>query len=456
MNIIFNHNFGGMKMSYFNNVNHVKYEGPDSKNPFAYKFYNPEEMVNGKKMEDLMRFAVSYWHTFTAEGTDPFGQGTMIRSYDKFSGMDLAKARVEASFEFYEKLNVPFFCFHDFDIAPEADSLSETFKNLDAVVAMIKEYMKTSKTKLLWNTANMFSHPRWLHGAATAPNADVFAYAAAKVKKGLEIGKELGSENYVFWGGREGYDTLLNTDMKLELDNLARFFHMALDYAKEINFDAQFLIEPKPKEPTKHQYDFDVATSLSFLQSYGLKDHFKFNIEANHATLAGHTFEHELHVARINGMLGSVDANQGDTLLGWDTDEFPTDIYSTTLAMVEILKNGGLGSGGLNFDAKVRRGSFDPEDLFYSHIAGMDTFAIGTRVAQRLIEDKVLDNFVADRYSSYTEGIGLDIVEGKTDFHKLEQHALQLEKIENKSGRQEHLKAILNKYILEAYASVNA
>ncbi|MFJ7974514.1 xylose isomerase [Peribacillus sp. NPDC096379] len=442
-------------MSYFKNVNHVKYEGPDSTNALAYKYYNPEETVNGKKMEDLLRFSVSYWHTFTGEGTDPFGQSTMVRPYNKFSGMDLAKARVEASFEFYEKLNVPYFCFHDFDVAPEADSLSETFKNLDDIVAMIKEYMKTSKTKLLWNTANMFSHPRWLHGAATAPNADVFAYAAAKVKKGLEIGKELGSENYVFWGGREGYDTLLNTNMKLELDNLARFLHMAIDYAKEIGYDSQFLIEPKPKEPTKHQYDFDVATSLAFLQTYDLKDHFKFNIEANHATLAGHTFEHELHVARINGMLGSVDANQGDTLLGWDTDEFPTDLYSTTLAMYEILNNDGLGTGGLNFDAKVRRGSFDPEDLFYSHIVGMDSFAIGTKVAQRLIEDKVLDNFVADRYSSYTEGIGLDIVEGKTNFHKLEQYALQLDTIENKSGRQEYLKGILNKYILDAVASVS-
>ncbi|MCS0653135.1 xylose isomerase [Cytobacillus firmus] len=443
-------------MNYFKNVSGVKYEGPDSNNPLAFKYYNPEEMINGKKMEDFLRFAVSYWHTFTAEGTDPFGDGTMIRSYDRFSGMDLAKARVEASFEFYEKLNVPFFCFHDADIAPEGDSLRETFKNLDEITNMIKEYMKSSKTKLLWNTANMFSHPRWLHGAATAPNADVFAFAAAKVKKGLEIGKELGAENYVFWGGREGYETLLNTNMKLELDNLARFFHMAIDYANEIGFDAQFLIEPKPKEPTKHQYDFDVATSLSFLQSYGLKDYFKFNIEANHATLAGHTFEHELQTARINGMLGSVDANQGDTLLGWDTDEFPTDIYSTSLAMVEILKNDGLGTGGLNFDAKVRRGSFDPEDLFYAHIAGMDTFAVGAKVAQRLIEDKVLDNFIADRYSSYTEGIGLNIVEGKADFHKLEKHALQLEKIENKSGRQEQLKAVLNKYILEAYASVKA
>ncbi|MFJ7829742.1 xylose isomerase [Peribacillus sp. NPDC097284] len=439
-------------MSYFETINQVKYEGSESSNPFAFKYYNPKEMINGKTMEEFLRFAVSYWHTFTADGTDPFGQPTMLRPYNKFTGMDLAKARVEASFEFFEKMDVPFFCFHDVDVAPEGDTLRETNKNMDEIVAMIKEYLKTSKTKLLWNTANMFSNPRWVHGAATSPNADVFAYAAAKVKKGLEVGKELGSENYVFWGGREGYDTLLNTNMKLELDNLARFFHMALDYSKEIGFDAQFLIEPKPKEPTKHQYDFDVATGLSFLQTYGLKDHFKFNIEANHAILAGHTFEHELHVARTHGMLGSVDANQGDTLLGWDTDEFPTDLYSTTLAMYEILKNEGLGTGGLNFDAKVRRGSFDYEDLFHAHIAGMDSFAIGTKVAKKLLEDKVLEDFIADRYSSYTAGIGLEIVEGKTDFRKLEDYALGLDEIQNKSGRQEYLKGILNKYILKAIA----
>lgn len=438
-------------MNYFDFCKQVNYEGPGSSNPYAFKHYNPEEVINGKKMEDLMRFAVSYWHTFTADGTDPFGQATMIRPYNNYSGMDLAKARVEASFEFFEKMNVPFFCFHDVDIAPEGATLSETNKNLDSIVAMMKDYLKDSKTKLLWNTANMFSHPRWVHGAATAPNADVFAYAAAKVKKGLEVGKELGSENYVFWGGREGYETLLNTDMKLEQDNLARFFHMAVDYAKEIGFDAQFLIEPKPKEPTKHQYDFDVATALSFLQAYDLKDHFKFNIEANHATLAGHTFEHELRLARIHGMLGSVDANQGDPLLGWDTDEFPTDMYSTTLAMYEILKNDGLGSGGLNFDAKVRRGSFDPEDLFFAHIAGMDSFAVGAKVAQKLIDDKVLDQFVADRYSSFTDGIGLDIVKGNTDLKQLEKYALGLGEIKNKSGRQEQLKAILNQYILDAY-----
>jgi xylose isomerase len=439
-------------MAYFD-VNSIKFEGPNSKNPFSFKHYNPKEQINGKTMEEVLRFAVSYWHTFTGDGTDPFGASTMQRPWNHLKGMDLAKARVEASFEFFEKLNVPYFCFHDVDVAPEGATLSETYKNVDEIVGMIKEYLKTSKTKLLWNTANMFTHQRWVHGAATAPNADVFAYAAAKVKKGLEIGKELGAENYVFWGGREGYETLLNTDMKLEMDNLARFFHMAVDYAKEIGFTGQFLIEPKPKEPTKHQYDFDVATGLAFLQKYDLKDYFKFNIEANHATLAGHTFEHELRTARINGMLGSVDANQGDTLLGWDTDEFPTDLYSTTLAMYEILLNNGLGSGGLNFDAKVRRGSFDTEDLFHAHIAGMDSFAIGLKVANRLLEDRVFENMIADRYESFTHGIGLDIVEGKTNFHKLEQYALTLGEIQNKSGRQERLKAILNQYILEVQAS---
>ncbi|MBD8069058.1 xylose isomerase [Bacillus sp. PS06] len=441
-------------MAYFPNVNKVQYEGPNSTNPFSFKYYNPEEIVGGKSMQEFLRYSIAYWHTFTGEGADPFGAGTAIRPWDHLTGLDKAKARVEAAFEFFEKMNAPFFAFHDVDIAPEGSTLRETNRNLDVIVAMIKEYMKTSNTKLLWNTANMFTNPRYVFGAATSSNADVFAYSAAKVKKGLEVGKELGAENYVFWGGREGYETLLNTDMGLELDNLARFFHMAVDYSKEIGFDAPFLIEPKPKEPSTHQYDFDVATGLAFLQKYDLTDSFKFNIEANHATLAGHTFEHELRTARINGMLGSVDANQGDTLLGWDTDEFPTDLYTTTLAMYEIIKNGGLGKGGLNFDAKVRRGSFDTDDLFHAHIAGMDAFAIGFKVAQKLIDDQVLENFIADRYSSYTHGIGLDIVEGKTDLHKLEAYALDLENIENKSGRQELLKATINRYILNVSAGV--
>lgn len=437
-------------MDYFNGIGKICYEGGESKNPLAFKYYNPQEVVAGKTMEEHLRFSVAYWHTFTHEGSDPFGSNSMLRPWDKYTGMDKAKARVEAAFELFEKLNIPFFAFHDRDIAPEGSSLQETNANLDIIVSLIKDYLKTSNTKLLWNTANMFNHPRFVHGAATTCNADVFAYCAAQVKKGLETGKELGAQNYVFWGGREGYATLLNTDMKLELDNLARFFHMAVDYAQEIGFTGQFLIEPKPKEPTKHQYDFDAQTAMAFLRQYNLQDAFKMNIEANHATLAGHTFQHELRMSRINGMLGSVDANQGDMLLGWDTDEFPTDLYETTLAMYEILQNGGLGKGGLNFDAKPRRESFEPEDLFHAHIAGMDTFARGLKVAAKLIEDQVFESIIDDRYKSFREGIGLEIVSGKANFHTLEQYALQNKPIVNKSGRQEQIKAILNQYLLEA------
>ena len=437
------------KINYFESANKVLYEGKDSKNPLAFKYYNPDEVVGGKTMKDQLRFSVAYWHTFTADGTDPFGAATMQRSWDRYDGMDLAKARVEAAFQLFETLNVPFFAFHDRDIAPEGSTLQETNKNLDVIVTMIKEYMQTSNVKLLWNTANMFTNPRFVHGAATSCNADVFAYAAAQVKKGLETAKELGAENYVFWGGREGYETLLNTNLQLELDNLARFMHMAVDYATEIGYTGQFLIEPKPKEPTTHQYDTDAATTISFLRQYGLDKYFKLNLEANHATLAGHTFEHELRVARVQGFLGSVDANQGDPLLGWDTDEFPTDLYSTTLAMYEILQNGGLGSGGLNFDAKVRRGSFEQDDLLYAHVAGMDAFARGLKVAHKLVEDRVFENVINERYSSFKEGIGLEIVEGKANFHTLEQYAFKNPNIVNKSGRQERLKAILNQYILE-------
>jgi xylose isomerase len=434
-------------MSYFPGIEKIAYEGPESKNLLAFKHYNPSEVVMGKTMEQHLRFAVAYWHTFTGGGADPFGDKTMIRPWDKYKGMDLAKARVEAAFEFFEKLDIPFFCFHDRDIAPEGDDLAETNRNLDEIVAMIKDYMGTSKAKLLWNTANLFTHPRYVHGAATSCNADVFAYAAAQVKKSLEIAVELGAENFVFWGGREGYETLLNTDMKLELDNLARFLHMAVDYAKEIGFKGQFLIEPKPKEPTKHQYDFDAATTISFLQTYGLKEYFKLNVEANHATLAGHTFEHELRVASIHGMLGSIDANQGDLMLGWDTDEFPTDLYFTTLAMYEILKAGGFTTGGVNFDAKVRRGSFEPEDLFYAHVVGMDSYAKGLKVAAKLIEDRVIDSVLEERYSSYKSGIGLEIVSGKANFHTLEQYALQNPVIKNYSGKQERIKALINQYL---------
>ncbi|MFC3767880.1 xylose isomerase [Paenibacillus sp. GCM10012303] len=435
-------------MSYFSGIERIGYEGASSGNPLAFKHYNPGEIVAGKPMRDHLRFAVAYWHALTGTGSDPFGAGTAERPWDRYTGMDLAKARVEAAFELIVKLNVPYFCFHDRDIAPEGDTLRETNGNLDTIVAIIQEYMKSTGVKLLWNTANMFTNPRFVHGAGTTSNADVYAYAAAQIKKGLEVGKALGAENYVFWGGREGYETLLNTDMQLELDNLARLYRMAIDYASEIGFDAQFLIEPKPKEPTKHQYDFDAATTISFLQHYGLKDHFKLNLEANHATLAGHTFEHELRVARMHGMLGSLDANQGDLLLGWDTDEFPTDLYAATLTMYEVLQNGGIGRGGINFDAKVRRGSFEPDDLFHAHIAGMDAYAKGLKVAARLLEDRVFEDAIDRRYATFKEGIGLDIVSGKATLASLEAYALQNDTIRNRSGRQERLKAVLNQYLL--------
>lgn len=438
-------------MSYFGNLAKVQYEGRQSTNPLAFKFYNPDEVILGKTMREHLRFAIAYWHSYTYNGSDPFGAGTLVRNWDQFTGMDLAKARVEANFELLNILDADYFCFHDRDIAPEGATLQETNKNLDEIVNLIEQNMKANGKKLLWNTANMFTNPRFVHGAATTNHADVYAYAAAQVKKALEHGKQLGSDNYVFWGGREGYETLLNTDMGLELDNLARFLHMAVDYAKEIGFDAQFLIEPKPKEPTKHQYDYDAATTLSFLQKYDLANSFKLNLEANHATLAGHTFEHELRTARINGALGSIDANQGDMLLGWDTDEFPTDMYSTTLAMYEILKNeGGIGRGGVNFDAKVRRTSFEPIDVVYSHIAGMDSFARGLQVAAKLMEDRVLENVLEERYATFKTGIGADIVSGKANFRTLEAYALQNKPIANQSGRLELIKSVLNQYLLNA------
>ncbi|SES34081.1 xylose isomerase [Salisediminibacterium halotolerans] len=435
-------------MSYFPDISNVQFEGGQSSNPFAFKYYNPEQTIGNQKMKDWLRFSVAYWHTFTLDGADPFGAPTMQRPWDHYTGMDLAKARADAAFEFIDKIGAEYFCFHDVDVAPEGNSLKESQQNLDAIVPILKEHMKSSGTKLLWNTANMFVHPRFMHGAATSNDPDVYAYSAAKVKKQLEIAKELGAENYVFWGGREGYESLLNTDMGFELDNLANFYHMALDYAKEIGFNGQFLIEPKPKEPTKHQYDYDTASAYAFLQKYGLQNDFKINIEANHATLAGHSFEHELHYARVNGILGSVDANQGDLLLGWDTDEFPTDIYAATLAMYEILKNGGLGSGGLNFDAKVRRTSFEPNDLFHGHVVGMDTFALGLKIAHKMLEDNALENIISERYQGFQTDIGQKIVQGTTSFHELEKHAHQA-KIKNVSGHNEMIRGMINQYIRE-------
>lgn len=436
--------------TYFKGIEKVNYEGPTSKNPLAFKYYNPDEVVMGKTMKEHCRFAMSYWHTFTYMGNDPFGGTTMYRPWDATDDcMEKAIERVHAAFEFMDKMQIPFFCFHDADIAPRGKDLAETNERLDRIVEVIKEEMDRTGIKCLWGTTNAFGDDKFVHGAGTSCNATVFAYAAAQIKKAMEITKELGGQNYVFWGGREGYETLLNTDTGLELDNFARLLQMAVDYAKEIGFEGQFLIEPKPKEPTKHQYDFDTATVLAFLRKYNLQDYFKLNIEANHATLAQHTFQHELNQCRINGVLGSVDANQGDPMLGWDTDQFPTNVYDTTLAMYEILLAGGLTTGGLNFDSKVRRASFEESDLFYSYIAGMDTFARGLKVAAKLIEDRVFEDFKDRRYASYKEGLGKDIVDGKVGFKELEAYVLENGITPNVSGRQELLESILNQYIME-------
>lgn len=435
-------------MEFFKGIDRIQYEGSKSKNDLAFKYYNPEEVVMGKKMKDHLKFAMSYWHTLTAGGMDPFGENTIIRSWDTLEPMEKAKARVKAGFEFMEKLGIEYFCFHDKDIAPEAETLEEYFKNLDEIVDEIEKEMLRTGIKLLWGTSNMFANKRFVHGAATTCNADVFAWGAAQVKKALEITKRLNGSGYVFWGGREGYETLLNTDMGLELDNLARMLTFAKEYADDIGFTGQFYIEPKPKEPTKHQYDFDSATVIGFLRAYNLDKDFKLNIEANHATLAGHTFQHELRVARINNMIGSIDANMGDSLLGWDTDQFPTNIYDSTLAIYEVLMDGGFKDGGLNFDAKLRRASIDVKDMFYAYIAGMDTFAKGLQVAAKLYEDKVLENIIKERYSSFDTGIGKKIVNSEVGLKELSEYALGLKEVKNTSGRQERLEMILNQYIL--------
>jgi len=434
---------------YFSEIGQIKYEGSDSKNPLAFKYYDANKLVSGKPMKDHLRFAMSYWHTMTGEGIDQFGKATMERPYNKLEGMDLCRARADAAFELMTKLGIEYFCFHDIDIAPEGNNLQEKIENLDKIVDVIEVKMKETGIKCLWGTTNAFDHSRFMHGAATSPNADVFAFTVAQVKKAMEITKRFGGENYVFWGGREGYETLLNTNTEFELDNYARFLRMAKNYATKIGFNGQLLIEPKPKEPTKHQYDFDATTVIGFLRTYDLINDFKLNIEANHATLAGHTFQHELNISRINGVLGSVDANQGDMLLGWDTDQFPTNIYDTTLCMYEVLKQGGIAPGGLNFDAKVRRGSFEPSDLFIAYIVGMDTFAKGLLIADKLLKDGVLESFIDERYASYEDGIGKKIVDGTADFEVLASYALTHDKIVNHSGRQEMLEGIVNQYIFQ-------
>ena len=438
----------------FPNIPKIPYEGPKSKNPLAFKHYNPEEQIEGKPMKDHFRFSVVYWHTFRNLLTDPFGAGTAIRPWDDGSNsVENAQKRVRAAFEFFEKLGVSHYAFHDRDVAPEGPTLRETNQNLDEVVKVFKEEQQRTGIKLLWGTAFLVGNPRYVHGAATSCNADAFAFAAAQVKKALEVTYELGGDGYVFWGGREGYSTLLNTDLKRELDHYARFLRMAVDYKKKIGFKGQFYIEPKPKEPTKHQYDSDAAACLNFLRQYDLIDDFKLNVEANHSTLAGHTMHHEMEYAAAAGKLGSIDANIGDPLLGWDTDQFPTDIYTATLSMLSTLKMGGFVTGGVNFDAKVRRESFEPEDLFHAHIAGMDAFAVGLKAAAAIRADGRLDEFISQRYGSWSDGIGAEIEAGKADFESLEKYMLEKGEIDkNTSGRQEYLESVLNDLIYQAAA----
>ena len=426
----------------------VEYEGKNSKNPLAFKYYDKHQNVGGKTMGEHLRFSVAYWHAMMGTGSDIFGAPGFVREWHKASDpMTRAKHTLEAAFEFIQKLGIDYYCFHDRDIAPAGETFAKSCRNLEEIVRQAKQFQKDTGVQLLWGTANLFWHPIYSQGAGTSPNAHIMALAAAQIKNAIDATHELGGENYVFWGGREGYETLLNTDMKREQEQMARFLQMAVDYKQKIGFAGQFLIEPKPCEPTKHQYDTNSATTLFFLKEHNLIDHFKLNIEANHATLDGHSFEHELAVASAAGKLGSVDANRGDMLLGWDTDQFPTDIYSTTMAMMIILNQNGLGSGGLNFDAKLRRSSNDPVDLFHAHIGGMDTFARGLLVAHKIIEDKALSGFVDERYGSFESGIGSRIMSGEVGLEEVEQWVLNQAEPTLASGRQEMLENIINSYI---------
>ena len=432
-----------MKQSY-TSIDKILFEGSDSKNPLAFHHYDAEAPVMGKPMREHLKFAMSYWHTINAGGTDMFGGDTIDKSFGQTDPMAKYKAKADFAFEFMHKLGIGYYCFHDVDVAPEGATLAESTRNLEIITDYLLAKQKQYGIRLLWGTANMFSDKKFMAGAATSGSADVFAIAAGKIKAALDATIKLGGEGYVFWGGREGYDTLLNTDVGLELDNLARMMRMARDYGRAKGFKGDFLIEPKPKEPTKHQYDFDVATCISFLRKYDLMADFRMNIEANHATLAGHTFQHELRMARVNGVFGSIDANQGDMLLGWDTDQFPTNVYDTTLCMLEVLKEGGFDKGGLNFDAKTRRASNQFEDLLMAYIAGMDTFALGLKKAAAIIADGRIDGFVAEKYASYGSGVGRRIVEGAETLESLYDYAKDLVGVEVASGRQEYLETVLN------------
>mgnify|MGYP003639564308 FL=1 len=426
----------------------IQFEGPSSKNPLAFKHYNADEIIGGKAMKDHLRFAGAYWHVMRNDLSDPFGAGTAEMPWDDGStSVDNALKRVDVFFEFLDKMGIEYYCWHDRDIAPELGDLAASSAALDVVVAKLKQKQSETGVKLLWGTACLFSHPRYAQGAATSPDANVYAYAGAQVKKALEATKELDGLGYTFWGGREGYSTLLNTNMQRELDHLGAFLHMAVDHAKKIGFNGPFYIEPKPREPSTHQYDSDAAACLNFLRQYDLMDHFKLNIETNHATLAGHTMEHELTVSADAGMLGSIDANRGDTLVGWDTDQFPTDINLATQVMLVVLEMGGLTTGGLNFDAKRRRESHEPIDLIHAHLGGMDAFARGLKIAHAIREDGRLANFVNERYSSFDSGIGAKVEAGQCSFEDLAAFASTTGEPRLASGRQEMLENLINEFM---------
>ena len=432
----------------FPDIPRIQYEGPNSKNPLAFKQYNPDEAIGGKSMKEHMRFAAAYWHVMRNPLGDPFGPGTAKMPWDDGSdSVENAVNRVDVFFEFLDKIGIDYYCFHDRDVAPELDTLQASNEALDRVADRLLQRQQETGKKLLWGTACLFIHPRFAQGAATSPYLDVYAHGAAQVKKAIEVTHRLGGLGYVFWGGREGYSSLINTDMKRELEHLARFMHMAVDWKKEIGFDGPFYIEPKPREPTTHQYDSDAAACLNFLREHDLLEHFKLNIETNHATLAGHTMQHDLTVAANADALGSIDANRGDELIGWDTDQFPTDIYLTTQIMLVVLNMGGFTTGGLNFDAKRRRESHEPIDLFHCHIGGMDAFARGLKIANAIIEDGRLGDFVKARYSSWDSDLGQKVESGNASLAELETLALQNNVSDIPSGRQEMLENLINEFI---------
>ena len=434
--------------TFFPSVGTISYEGPTSDNPLAFKYYDKTQVVGGKTMEEHFRFAIAYWHSFCNTGSDPFGPGTKNFPWDRLSDpVDKAKEKADAAFEFITKLGVPYYCFHDVDMIDDGASVFELEKRLEKIIPYVKQKQEASGVKLLWGTANLFSHPRYMNGAATNPDFLVLAHGATQVKNMIDATIELQGENYVFWGGREGYMSLLNTDMKREQEHLAKFLQVARDYGRKNGFTGTFLIEPKPMEPTKHQYDFDSATVIGFLRQYDLLDDFKINIEVNHATLAGHTFAHELQVAADAGLLGSIDANRGDYLNGWDTDQFPVDLMELTEAMLVILEAGGIGSGGFNFDAKIRRNSTDMEDLFLAHIGGMDAFARALISADRILDNSPYKSMRQARYASYDQGSGKSFENGELGLEALRQIAMDSGEPDQISGKQEYYENILNQYI---------